>query len=329
MENPTWPFFLKLFPPDHEVPVSLCHSKFFNSQECVTNTLRDYFEYWHGDRKSGLKYLKDWHFVEDCESAEIDYKAYTVPRYFQSDWLNFWLDGRDLAENEERSDYKFVYIGPKDSFTPFHSDVFGSFSWSANIVGIKEWIFVLPGDEKRVETAPDTYVYDVLSQQAKDLQAKHNGKVRMCRIIQRTGDVIFVPSGWFHQVRNVVDTISINHNWFNAANCQRIFCNLNSELKRVEQEISDCSDDPQWNRMCQNLLREHFGMNHLQFLDLLEFILKKSRDKSKETCQDSVSMSSQDVATIQNILPQLLTKLSDLGLNEESEHCESLIMSFS
>ena len=44
-------------------------------------------------------------------------------------------------------------------------------------------------------------------------------------IIQRRGEVIFVPSGWHHQVENVEDTISINHNWFNAANIQTIFRN--------------------------------------------------------------------------------------------------------
>ncbi|KAH1246207.1 JmjC domain-containing protein 4 [Glycine max] len=32
------------------------------------------------------------------------------------------------------------------------------------------------------------------------------------------GEIIFVPSGWYHQFHNLEDTISINHNWFNAYN---------------------------------------------------------------------------------------------------------------
>ena len=51
---------------------------------------------------------------------------------------------------------------------------------------------------------------------------------RSYEVIQETGDVIFVPSGWHHQVHNLEDTISINHNWFNGANIGSIF----SELKR-------------------------------------------------------------------------------------------------
>ena len=48
--------------------------------------------------------------------------------------------------DNDDDDYKFVYVGPEKSWTPFHSDVFGSFSWSANIVGTKRWIFVHPGE---------------------------------------------------------------------------------------------------------------------------------------------------------------------------------------
>ena len=51
---------------------------------------------------------------------------------------------------------------------------------------------------------------------------------RSYEVIQETGDVIFVPSGWHHQVLNLEDTISINHNWFNGANVGKIF----DELKK-------------------------------------------------------------------------------------------------
>ena len=50
--------------------------------------------------------------------------------------------------------------------------------------------------------------------------------VRSYEVIQETGDVIFVPSKWHHQVHNLEDTISINHNWFNGANIGSIFGDL-------------------------------------------------------------------------------------------------------
>lgn len=35
------------------------------------------------------------------------------------------------------SDYRFVYVGPAGSWTPLHSDVLRSYSWSANVGGRK------------------------------------------------------------------------------------------------------------------------------------------------------------------------------------------------
>lgn len=42
-------------------------------------------------------------------------------------------------------------------------------------------------------------------------------------VIQESGDVIFVPSLWYHQVVNLEDSISINHNWFNGSNISTVF----------------------------------------------------------------------------------------------------------
>lgn len=41
-------------------------------------------------------------------------------------------------------DYRFVYLGPKGSWTPLHHDVLASFSWSANLCGIKRWLLFPP-----------------------------------------------------------------------------------------------------------------------------------------------------------------------------------------
>ena len=90
---------------------------------------------------------------------------------------------------------------------------------------------------------------------------------------------MFVPSQWYHQVRNVKDTISINHNWFNATNINVVWNILQDELKKVEAEIYDCksgcNDKQEWNGMCQNLLRNSHGMNFEDFFNLCTFIAKR------------------------------------------------------
>ena len=55
-------------------------------------------------------------------------------------------------------------------------------------------------------------------------------------MIQDEGEIIFVPSGWYHQVCNLEDTISINHNWFNGCNIETVYHNLILELRSEQNE---------------------------------------------------------------------------------------------
>ncbi len=211
----------RVVPAEAEVPVSDCGEKYFNSQKCVQMTFGQFCSsFKSGD---GRYYLKDWHFHKENPS----YKAYKTPAYFCSDWLNEYLEREGAADAD--SDYRFVYVGPKGSWTPFHSDVFGSFSWSANVAGKKKWVFYPPGQEAYLKDETGRLVYDVNEVRACDM-AKDRTEFKKAHlveksyeVIQETGDIIFVPSMWHHQVVNLEDTISINHNWFNGANIGMVF----------------------------------------------------------------------------------------------------------
>jgi hypothetical protein len=53
-----------------------------------------------------------------------------------------------------RNDYRFTYIGPRGTFTPLHRDVYGSYSWSSNIVGRKRWWLIPPNVRHRFRRYP-------------------------------------------------------------------------------------------------------------------------------------------------------------------------------
>ncbi|GIY93508.1 2-oxoglutarate and iron-dependent oxygenase JMJD4 [Caerostris extrusa] len=185
------------------VPVSDCNNREYYSQHKEDMIFRDYLNYWRTlnctTPQSQCLYLKDWHFQRHYPN----YEAYTIPEYFSSDWLNEFC-------GTEKDDYKFVYMGPKNTWTPLHADVYGSYSWSANIGGRKRW---------------------------------------------KLEKLFFVPSGWYHQVWNIEDTISINHNWFNSCNIHYIWHCLHKSALDVEKELSDCKSADDWENMCQDVLK--------------------------------------------------------------------------
>lgn len=59
--------------------------------------------------------------------------------YFSDDWLNAYYDNQSNNINEKcQSDYRFIYLGVNGTWTPFHTDVLKSYSWSINIIGEKK-----------------------------------------------------------------------------------------------------------------------------------------------------------------------------------------------
>ncbi|XP_066266660.1 2-oxoglutarate and iron-dependent oxygenase JMJD4-like [Branchiostoma lanceolatum] len=254
------------------VPVADCKKVEYQAQPKEDMTLAEFLDYWQDlyrsehDPSKPCLYLKDWHF---CRSVP-DYGAYETPVYFQSDWLNEFWDQRYHGED----DYRFVYMGPKGSWTPLHADVFRSYSWSANICGRKQWLFFPPGQEEQLCDTTGNLVYDVRSEEL--LNSKryphYQKDTRPIEVIQGPGEVVFVPSGWHHQVHNLEDTISINHNWINCCNVHMMWSFLQSKLGRVQQAISDCTDMEDWHEHCQVMLKASSGINYEEFVDFLACI---------------------------------------------------------
>ena len=107
-------------------------------------------------------------------------------------------------------------------------------------------------------------------------------------VIQKSGEIIFIPSGYIHQVINTEDTISINHNWFNGTNIITIFSNCFAALKEVENQLLDLKtliDDNEWRNECQKLLKLHFGLN---VEDLTECLFVVSQRVKNELNYNSV-----------------------------------------
>lgn len=157
----------------------------------------------------------------------------------------------------------FLYF----SRTPLHVDVYCSYSWSVNVIGRKKWILFPPGEEEKLKNEHNQL--QLLFDPEKNLDVKHYV------IFQEHGDAIFVPSGWYHQVENLLDTISINHNWNNGCNIIFMWELLNRTLVDVEKEIEEFKDSPDHLSECQILLKALCGANYESFLNILTHIAKK------------------------------------------------------
>ncbi|XP_078428433.1 2-oxoglutarate (2OG) and Fe(II)-dependent oxygenase superfamily protein isoform X2 [Wolffia australiana] len=262
--------FLSAHFGDSPITVADCTARELTDQKRTEMSLSEFMDYWRmlpsGSCNSNrsisrnnhpLLYLKDWHFVKEYPA----YVAYKTASFFRDDWLNIYLDHYGMQQGSnvqcdqndvKCSDYRFVYMGPEGTWTPLHADVFRSYSWSGNVCGKKHWF-------------QRNTVYDIFDE-VSEKQFPGFGQTIWRECIQEEGEIIFVPSGWFHQVHNMEDTISINHNWFNGHNLDfvwklllRDYC----EAKEYIEDIRDICDDFEW--LCQRNLAANTGMNFYDF----------------------------------------------------------------
>ncbi|XP_049731075.1 2-oxoglutarate and iron-dependent oxygenase JMJD4 isoform X2 [Elephas maximus indicus] len=187
---------------DMVVPVANCGVQEYNANPKKHMPLREYISYWkeyiQGNYSSpkGCLYLKDWHLCRDTSVEDV----YSLPVYFSSDWLNEYWDAINV------DDYRFIYMGPTGTWSPFHADIFRSFSWSVNICGRKKWLLFPPGQEEALRDCHGSLPYDVTSPTLLDVRL-HPACARCSpplEVTQEAGEMLFVPSGWHHQVHNLV-----------------------------------------------------------------------------------------------------------------------------
>ncbi|XP_055541078.1 2-oxoglutarate and iron-dependent oxygenase JMJD4 homolog isoform X2 [Wyeomyia smithii] len=301
------------------VPVADCDKQYHNSHEKQDMLFYDFLNYWEGTDTSGQGsklYLKDWHLREMLP----EYQFYETPQFFASDWLNEYLT------DSNKDDYMFVYIGPKDTWTSFHADVFFSYSWSTNISGMKKWLLLPPGQELLLTDSLGNLPFEI-SEELLDMK-----NIVYYKVLQMAGEAIFVPSGWYHQVHNVQSSISVNHNWFNGCNIEHIWINLHDAAEKVTKEIDDCKDMENFDEHCQIMLNASYGMNFESFLKILTHISEKRIKALKSSVEVihfdkyrlGVNHIQFDLNAINAVLTMMLSQkelLSKLQLLSEVENC--------
>ena len=128
-------------------------------------------------------------------------------------------------------------MGPKRSASSFHIDPNGTSAWNAVIRGAKRWIMFPPGisppgvyasDDGADVSQPVSLVEWYLEFFDDELMEKS------IQFTAHRGDVVFVPSGWWHAVINLEDTIAITQNFVGEGNLTKVL----DFLKRRSDQVS-------------------------------------------------------------------------------------------
>uniref|UniRef100_A0A914YPH7 Jumonji domain-containing protein 4 n=1 Tax=Panagrolaimus superbus TaxID=310955 RepID=A0A914YPH7_9BILA len=221
--------FLSVFDPNHEVTVEQIDSQSGQKVYQRISLLNFIYQLQEGDRDSQI-YLKDWHAQKDFSLPSNIYHDH-LPYFMKMDWINNekWTESSD---NPLKGDYRFIYFGAPGSRTLLHEDVFRSYSWSYNVTGFKHWL-ILPMHRKAefLQRYPEAEDFSIIPNIVEDFE--------LIEAIQAPGEIMVMPPGYYHQVLNLTECLSINHNTINAFNISAVYEELNERLEAVLKELDD------------------------------------------------------------------------------------------
>jgi hypothetical protein len=189
--------------------------------EAVDWPLTTYRDYMADNSDESPLYLFDRAFVPKMGLAvgppqSTPNAAYWPPACFAEDF--FSVLGKD------RPDHQWLIVGPERSGSKFHKDPNATSAWNAVLRGPKYWIMFPSGDKRA--PPPGVYVSDDQSEVTSPLSiaewllnfhAEARRTPGCMEGICGEGEILHVPSGWWHLVVNLEPSIAITQNFIPRA----------------------------------------------------------------------------------------------------------------
>jgi hypothetical protein len=180
--------------------------------EAVDWPFKTYVEYMRNSHDESPLYLFDRAFTSKMDVTVGENGAYTPPTCFGSDLFDVLGD--------QRPDRRWLIIGPERSGSTFHKDPNATSAWNAPLTGSKYWLMfpsgpdippppgVILSDDNSEITSPLSIAEYLLSFHAV-ARATPGCKEGICH----AGEILHVPSGWFHLVLNLEESIALTGNF--------------------------------------------------------------------------------------------------------------------
>lgn len=212
--------------------------------EAVDWTLKTYLEYMRNNTDESPLYLFDRDFVSKMDLATL--KNHPSPSYWTPSCF-----GEDLFAvlGDKRPDDKWLIVGPARSGSTYHKDPNATSAWNAVLKGSKYWI-MFPSSPTS-PPPPGVYVSEDQSEVTSPLSiaewllgfhAEARKTPGCVEGVCHEGEVLHVPSGWWHLVVNLDTSIAITQNFVPRSHLPGVLSFLKDKADQVSGFRKDVAD---------------------------------------------------------------------------------------
>ncbi|KAH7340251.1 hypothetical protein B0J17DRAFT_568876 [Rhizoctonia solani] len=233
-------------------------------------------------------YLFDSRFVEKTEMGA----DYAPPSFLSEDLFQLMGD--------KRPDYRWLIVGPAKSGSTFHKDPNATSAWNAVITGSKGWVMFPPDlcppgvyispDEAEVTSPLSLAEWFMSYFDASWLEfGRSSGKMRVG--VCRAGEIVYVPSGWWHLVVNLEPSVAVTQNFASEHELTNVLRFMRSKPEQTSGWSEDVACADLYETFCDVLRKERPEVLE-NALVMLNKAAKKD-DGEQQSMWDQVKKSSQ------------------------------------
>lgn len=165
-------------------------------------------------------YLTSWRFTDHGVDLLSELE---IPVWFRDNWLF------EVSE-AVRPKLLWMFIGPARAGSWLHLDIAHSSAWNVQVTGCKRWIMFPPGQDDCMYEGHVNALTPDLS------RFPRFAKARACVADVGPGDLVYTPTGWWHQTINLDEGIAVTGNLANAWNWEAVAAWLDAHPGLLEAE---------------------------------------------------------------------------------------------
>jgi histone arginine demethylase JMJD6 len=192
--------------------------------------LREFVEYVQKTDDPDAYYLGSWRFEHDIPELV---SHFTPPDYFASWHIRLPVGIRPC--------WRWMFIGGRGTGTPLHVDTWLTSAWNGVVCGRKKWLFYSPDQRPLLydgDTEPDTrplpsYPITVDAFDPDLARYPNFNRATAIECVQESGEIVFTPSGWWHQVVNEETCVSLTENFVNGTNHERVMTSMERQAESL------------------------------------------------------------------------------------------------